>query len=227
MLILVFGIISLAQGLPSLTENNPVPTITPINPNIVIPPLLEASSKAINTFSCTDPTCNFSFNFPDNWKEYEEVKETLKAELDFWEGEYLLASFFVYVKDTDLSLSQYAIEEEWMMIPQNMPDYKKISEEAINVGKLPAIQRLYTYTFIANNNTKIALKAIDTYSCFTDTDSNFTSMPYSHTSNTDGTNTYSGNTHYSDTSDTSSPNSSNCPSGNCGNEYIYRPPRSL
>lgn len=168
-LILTLGSAGLAQGLPSLTESSPPPpTVTPTT-NIALPttsplPVTEASSNAINIFSYTDPSCSFSFNFLNNWKEYEQVEGTLKAELDFWEEEYLLASFFVYVKDTDLSLSQYAMqEEEWMMNPQNMPDYRKISEEAIKIGSLPAIQRFYTYTFITNNNTKIPLKAIDVY----------------------------------------------------------------
>ena len=162
-LILTLGGIGLTQGLPSLTESSTPPPIPPTT-NVAPPTVPETSSNAINIFSYTDPSCNFSFNFPNNWKEYEEVKGTLKAELDFWEEGYLLASFFVYVKDTDLSLSQYAMkEEEWMMNPQNIPDYRKISEEAINIGSLPAIQRLYTYTFITNDNSKIPLKAIDVY----------------------------------------------------------------
>ena len=163
-LILISGMIGLAQGLPSLTESSPTPPPTPPTTNVTPPPVPETSSNAINIFSYADPSCNFSFNFPNNWKEYKEVEGTLKAELDFWEEGYLLASFFVYVKDTDLSLSQYAMqEEEWMMNPQNIPDYRKISEEAINIGSLPAIQRLYTYTFITNDNSKIPLKATDVY----------------------------------------------------------------
>jgi hypothetical protein len=163
-LILTLGSTGLAQGLPSLTESSTAPPPIPPTTNIAPPTVPETSSNAINIFSYTDPNCNFSFNFPNNWKEYEEVEGTLKAELDFWEEGYLLASFFVYVKDTDLSLSQYAMrEEEWMMNPQNMTDYRKISEEAINIGSLPAIQRLYTYTFITNDNSKIPLKAIDVY----------------------------------------------------------------
>ncbi len=166
-LIFVSGSVGLAQGLPSLIESNPVPLPIPPTVNIAPPspsPVTDISANAINVFSYADPNCSFSFNFPDNWKEYEQVEGTLKAELDFWEGEYLLASFFVYAKDTDLSLSQYAMqEEEWMMNPQNMADYRKISEEAINIGNLPAIQRLYTYTFITNSNVTIPLKAIDVY----------------------------------------------------------------
>jgi hypothetical protein len=164
-LILTLGSAGLAQGLPSLTESSSTPS--PVTPSTNIAPSVPVaivSADTLNIFSYADPSCSFSFNFPDNWKEYEQVEGTLKAELDFWEEEYLLASFFVYVKDTDLSLSQYAMqEEEWMMNPQNMADYRKISEEAINIGNLPAIQRLYTYTFITNNNVKIPLKAIDVY----------------------------------------------------------------
>jgi hypothetical protein len=163
-LILTLGGIGLTQGLPSLTESSPAPPPVPPTTNIAPPTVPETSSNVINIFSYTDPSCNFSFNFPNNWKEYEEVERTLKAELGFWEEGYLLASFFVYVKDTDLSLSQYSMqEEEWMMNPQNIADYRKISEEAINIGNLPAIQRLYTYTFITNDKSKIPLKAIDVY----------------------------------------------------------------
>ena len=169
-LIFTLGSIGLTQGLPSLTESNPVSLPAPPTVNIAPPPVLETPSNAVNIFSYTDPTCSFSFNFPDNWKEFEEAEEveevegTLKAELGFWEGDYLLACFYVFVNDTDLSLSQYSMqEEEWMMKPQNMADYRKISEEAINIGSLPAIQRLYTYTFITNDNSKIPLKAIDVY----------------------------------------------------------------
>jgi len=162
-LILTLGGIGLTQGLPSLTESSPAPPPSP--PPTVIPPVMPASSP--NIYSFTDSTCSFSFNFPDNWKEFEEAEEvvgTLKAELGFWEGDYLLACFYVFVNNTDLSLSQYSMqEEEWMMNPQNMADYRKISEEAINIGSLPAIQRLYTYTFITNDNSKIPLKAIDVY----------------------------------------------------------------
>ena len=93
-LILMLGSTGLAQGLPSLTESSPAP---PSTTNIAPPPVPETSSNAINIFSYTDPSCSFSFNFPNNWKEYEEVEGTLKAELDFWEEEYLLASFFVYL----------------------------------------------------------------------------------------------------------------------------------
>jgi len=163
-LILTLGSIGFTQGLPSLTESSPVPPSSPPT-TTVIPPVMPASSP--NIYSFTDSTCSFSFNFPDNWKEFEEAEEvigTLKAELGFWEGDYLLACFYVFVNDTDLSLSQYSMqEEEWMMNPQNMADYRKISEEAINIGSFPAIQRLYTYTFITNDNSKIPLKAIDVY----------------------------------------------------------------
>jgi len=137
--------------------------ITPVSvlPPVTITPEPPFSS---NLFQYSEPTFSFSFNFPDNWKKYEEVEGTLKAELGFWEGDYLLSCFYVFVNDTDLSLSQYSMqEEEWMMNPQNMADYRKISEEAINIGSLPAIQRLYTYTFITNDNSKIPLKAIDVY----------------------------------------------------------------
>ena len=96
-LILISGMIGLAQGLPSLTESSPTPPPPPPTPpttNVTPPPVPETSSNAINIFSYADPSCNFSFNFPNNWKEYKEVEGTLKAELDFWEEGYLLASFF-------------------------------------------------------------------------------------------------------------------------------------
>jgi len=154
---IIFNSFKLSGGVSEITT--PVSVLPPIT----ITPEPPSTS---NLFQYTDPTCSFSFNFPDNWKEFEEaeVEGTLKAELGFWEGDYLLACFYVFVNDTDLSLSQYSMqEEEWMMNPQNMADYRKISEEAINIGSLPAIQRLYTYTFITNDNSKIPLKAIDVY----------------------------------------------------------------
>ncbi|GAI99899.1 unnamed protein product, partial [marine sediment metagenome] len=164
-LILTLGSTGLAQGLPSLTESSPAP---PPTTNIAPPPVPETPPNVNNIFSYADTSCNFSFNFPDSWKEFVKEEEegggTLKAELGFWEGDYLLACFYVFVNNTDVSLSQYSMqEEEWMMNPQNMADYRKISEEAINIGGLPAIQRLYTYTFITNDNSKIPLKAIDVY----------------------------------------------------------------
>ncbi len=155
---IIFSSFKLSGGVSEITT--PVSVLPPIT----ITPEPPSTS---NLFQYTDPTCSFSFNFPDNWKEFEEAEEvegTLKAELGFWEGDYLLACFYVFVNDTNLSLSQYSMqEEEWMMNPQNMADYRKISEEAINIGSLPAIQRLYTYTFITNDNSKIPLKAIDVY----------------------------------------------------------------
>lgn len=141
-------------------------TTTPVSvlPPITITPEPPSSS---NLFQYADPTCSFSFNYHSDWVPDDEVggeDKILKAEVDLFSGEYVVASFFVYVNDTDLSLSQYSMqEEEWMMNPQNTPDYRKISEEAINIGSLPAIQRLYTYTFITNDNSKIPLKAIDVY----------------------------------------------------------------
>lgn len=166
-LILTLGSTGLAQGLPSLTESSPAPPPVPPAPVTAPPIITPIPASSPNIFSYTDPTCSFSFNLPDNWKEFEEAEEvegTLKTELGFWEENYLLACFYVFVNDTDLSLSQYSMqEEEWMMDPQNMADYRKISEEAINIGSLPAIQRLYTYTFITKDNSKIPLKAIDVY----------------------------------------------------------------
>ena len=152
---IIFNSFKLSGGVSEITT--PVSVLPPIT----ITPEPPSTS---NLFQNTDPTCSFNFNFPDNWKEREEVEGTLKAELGFWEGDYLLACFYVFVNDTDLSLSQYSMqEEEWMMNPQNMPDYRKISEEAINIGNLPAIQRLYTYTLITNDGSKIPLKSIDVY----------------------------------------------------------------
>jgi len=152
---IIFNSFKLSGGVSEITT--PVSVLPPIT----ITPEPPSSS---NLFQYSEPTFSFSFTFPDNWKEYEEVEGTLKAELGFWEGDYLLGCFYVFVNDTDLSLSQYSMqEEEWMMNPQNMADYRKISEEAINIGSLPAIQRLYTYTFITNDNSKIPLKAIDVY----------------------------------------------------------------
>jgi len=57
------------------------------------------------------------------------------VEFDLFEGEYIIASFSVYIEDTELSLSRYAMAvEEWMIGPKNMPEYNKISEEAVTVG---------------------------------------------------------------------------------------------
>ena len=155
---IIFNSFKLSVGVSETTipvSVLPPVTITPEPPSI------------FNLFQYTDPTCSFSFNFPDSWKGFEEaegVEGTTKAELGFWEEDYLLAYFYVIVDDTNLSLSQYSIrEEEWMMNPQNMADYRKISEKAISIGSLPAIQRLYTYTFITNDNSKIPLKVLDTY----------------------------------------------------------------
>lgn len=138
-------------------------------PVSVLPPvtITPEPPSTFNLFQYTDPTCSFSFNITDNWKEFEGAggaEGTLKTEIGFWEGDQLLACFLVFVNDTDLSLSQYSmLEEEWMMNPQNIADYRKISEEAINIGGLPAIQRLYTYTYITNDNSKIPLKVLDVY----------------------------------------------------------------
>jgi len=175
-LILTLGSIGLAQGLPSLTESSssppsPLPPITdttsPLPPVSlpVSPP--ETPSQEVSTFSYADPMCSFNFNYPSNWVPNEQVggaEKKLKAEVDLFSGNYLIASFCVYADNTDLSLSQYALmEEEWMIDPQNMPEYNKIAEEAINLGTLPAIKRVYTYTYVGKEDDKYPLKAIDIY----------------------------------------------------------------
>lgn len=155
-LILTLGGIGLTQGLPSLTESSPPSTPTPAVP---------VSSP--NIFSYADPTCSFNFNYPSAWEPYDEIDETgtCKAEVDLFEGDYIIAAFAVYVENYESSLASYAISvEEWMMDPQNMPEYNKINEEAITLGDLPAIKRLYSWTKIhQDDNSKIPIKAIDVY----------------------------------------------------------------
>ena len=159
-LIFIFGSIILAQELPSLTESSPPTPVSPVptSPNLVTPPVSEP-------LQYSNPTYGFSFNYPANWDPYTEVEGALKIEFDLFEGEYIIASFCVYIEDTELSLSRYAmVVEEWMVDPQNMPEYSKISEEAVTAGKLPAIKRLYTWTRInTENNSRIPIKAIDVY----------------------------------------------------------------
>lgn len=159
-LIFIFGSIILAQELPSLTESSPPTPVSPVpaSPNFVTPPVSEH-------LQYSNPTYGFSFNYPANWEPYTEVEGALKIEFDLFEGEYIIASFCVYIEDTELSLSRYAMAvEEWMINPQNMPEYNKISEEAVTIGDLPAIKRLYTWTRInTENNSRIPIKAIDVY----------------------------------------------------------------
>ncbi len=159
-LIFIFGSIGLAQELPSLTESSPPTPVSPVpaSPKLVTPPVSEP-------LQYSNPTYGFSFNYPVSWKPYTDVEGALKIEFDLFEGEYIIASFCVYIEDTELSLSRYAmVVEEWMVNPQNMPEYNKISEEAVTVGNLPAIKRLYTWTRInTENNSRIPIKAIDIY----------------------------------------------------------------
>lgn len=156
-LILTLGSTGLAQGLPSLTESTSSPTT---------PPAATAVSSS-NIFSYTDPTCSFNFNYPSAWEPYNEIDDTgtLKAEVDLFEGDYIIAAFAVYVENYESSLASYAISvEEWMMDPQNMPEYYKIKEEAVTIGGLPAIKRFYTWNKIdQKDNSKIPIKAVDIY----------------------------------------------------------------
>ena len=155
-LILILGSTGLAQELPSLGESGSSTTPPSLSP--VTPPVSDS-------LQYSNPTYGFSFNYPVNWKSYTEVEGTLKVEFDLFEEEYIIASFSVYMEDTELSLSRYAMSvEEWMMDPQNMPEYTKINEEAVTLGELPAIKRLYTWTRInKENNSRIPIKAADIY----------------------------------------------------------------
>jgi len=158
-LILILGGIGLSQELPSLGESSPDTT-----PPATLPPS-SATPPVSDSLQYSNPTYGFSFNYPANWNPYTDVEGTLKIEFDLFEGEYIIASFCVYIEDTELSLSRYAmVVEEWMIDPQNMPEYNKISEEAVTVGNLPAIKRLYTWTRInTENNSRVPIKAIDVY----------------------------------------------------------------
>jgi len=159
-LILTLGSTGLTQGLPSLTESGP-----PSVPNPLTTTSVPVSSS--NVFSYSDPTCSFNFNYPSTWKPYEEIDDTgtCKAEIDLFEGDYIIAAFSVYVENYESSLSSYVMSvEEWMLDPQNMPEYKKINEEAVTIKSLPAIKRLYTWTKIQRkDNSKIPIKAVDIY----------------------------------------------------------------
>jgi len=166
-LIFTLGGIGLAQGLPSLTESSPAPSPTPPTP-IPVPPTITSTPVSFpNVFSYTDPTCSFKFNYPSAWESYEEIDETgtCKAEIDLFKGDYITAAFTVYVENYELSLASYAISvEEWMMDPQNMPEYYKIKEEAVTIEDLPAIKRFYSWTKIhQDDNSKVPVKAVDIY----------------------------------------------------------------
>jgi hypothetical protein len=159
-LILTLGSIGLTQGLPSLTESN-LPSV----PNPLTTTSVPVSSP--NVFSYSNPTCSFNFNYPSTWKPYEEIDDTgtCKAEIDLFDGDYIIAAFSVYVENYESSLSSYVMSvEEWMLDPQNMPEYKKINEEAVTIKSLPAIKRLYIWTKIqGKDNSKIPIKAVDVY----------------------------------------------------------------
>jgi len=161
-LILTLGGTGLAQGLPSLTESNPAPSPNPVSPAITSIPV-----SSPNLFSYTDSNCSFNFNYPSTWKPYDEIDDTgtCKAEIDLFEGNYIIAAFSVYVENYESSLASYAISvEEWMIDPKNMAEYNKINEEAITLGDLPAIKRFYSWTKIhKEDNSKIPIKAIDVY----------------------------------------------------------------
>jgi len=167
-LILTLGGIGLAQGLPSLIESSPAPSPTPATPSIPVPPTITSTPvSSPNVFSYTDPTCSFNFSYPSAWKPYDEIDDTgtCRAEVDLFEGDYIVSAFAVYVENYESSLASYAISvEEWMMDPQNMPEYNKINEEAITLGDLPAIKRIYSWTKIhQDDNSKVSIKAIDVY----------------------------------------------------------------
>lgn len=167
-LILTLGSIGLTQGLPSLIESSPAPSPTPATPSIPVPPTITSIPVSYpNVFSYTDPTCSFNFNYPSTWKPYDEIDDTgtCRAEVDLFEGDYIISAFAVYVENYESSLASYAISvEEWMMDPQNMPEYNKINEEAITLGDLPAIKRIYSWTKIhQDDNSKVPIKAIDVY----------------------------------------------------------------
>ncbi|HDP36671.1 MAG TPA: zinc ribbon domain-containing protein, partial [Candidatus Atribacteria bacterium] len=167
-LILTLGITGLTQGLPSLTESSPAPPPpTPPTPVTVPPTITSIPVSSPNVFSYTDPTCSFKFNYPSAWEPYDEIDDTgtCKAEVDLFDGDYIIAAFAVYVENYDASLASYAISvEEWMMDPQNMPEYYKIKEEAVTIGGLPTIKRFYTWTKIKReDNSKTPIKAVDIY----------------------------------------------------------------
>jgi len=166
-LILTLGGIGLTQGLPSLTESSPAPPPTPATPVTVPPTITSIPVSSPNVFSYTDSTCSFKFNYSSTWEPYDEIDNTgtCKAEIDLFEGDYIIAAFAVYVENYESSLASYAISvEEWMMDPQNMPEYYKIKEEAVTIGGLPAIKRFYTWTKIhPEDNSKIPIKAADIY----------------------------------------------------------------
>jgi len=166
-LILTLGGIGLTQGLPSLTESSPAPPSTPPTPVTVPPTITTMPVSSPNIFSYTDPTCSFKFNYPSAWEPYDEIDDTgtCKAEIDLFEGDYIIAAFAVYVENYESSLASYAISVEgWMMDPQNMPEYYKINEEAVTIGGLPAIKRFYTWNKIhQEDNSKIPIKAVDVY----------------------------------------------------------------
>ena len=167
-LILTLGGMGLAQGLPSLTENSPAPSPTPATSSIPVPPTITSIPvSSPNVFSYTDPTCSFNFSYPSAWKPYDEIDDTgtCRAEVDLFEGDYIVSAFAVYVENYESSLASYAISvEEWMMDTQNMPEYYKIKEEAVTIENLPAIKRFYSWTKIhQDDNSKVPIKAIDVY----------------------------------------------------------------
>ncbi len=158
-----------SQGLPSLTESNSnlVPPTTNITSPTVVPSVSSEVISVPNIYSYTDPDYSFTFNYPETWEPYEDIDTsgTCKAEVDLLEGDYIIAAFAVYAEKFDSSLANYAISiEEWMMNPQNMPEYSKIREEAVTIGDLPAIKRFYTWTKTnREDNAKISIKAVDVY----------------------------------------------------------------
>ena len=168
-LILTLGSIGLAQELPSLTESSPTspPPPTSIASPLVTPPATSETVSAPNIYSYADPDYSFKFSYPETWEPYDEIDTSgaSKAEIDLFEGDYIIAAFTVYAEKYESSLASYAISvEEWMMDPQNMPEYTKIKEEAVTVGGLPAIKRFYTWTKInQKDNAKIPIKAVDVY----------------------------------------------------------------
>jgi len=164
-LILTLGGIGLTQGLPSLTESSPDPP--PPTPVTVPTTITSIPVSSPNVFSYTDPACSFKFNYPSAWEPYDEIDDTgtCKAEIDLLEGDYIIAAFTVYVENYESSLASYAISvEEWMMDPQNMPEYYKIKEEAVTIEDLPAIKRFYSWTKIhQDDNSRVPIKAVDIY----------------------------------------------------------------
>ncbi|GAB4112832.1 MAG: hypothetical protein Kow00103_03300 [Candidatus Caldatribacteriota bacterium] len=168
-LILIWGNTGLTQGLPSLTESNStlIPSTTNINSPAVTPSVSAEVISVPNIYSYTDSEYSFTFNYPETWEPYEDIDAsgTYKAEVDLLEGDYIIAAFAVYAEKFDSSLANYAISvEEWMMDPQNMPEYSKVREEAVTIGGLPAIKRFYTWTKTnREDNSKIPIKAVDVY----------------------------------------------------------------